>query len=72
METGAAMQAGDFTKSGYLADKSRGESIAESRHTIAVSQVLPGKIPVNIIEAPQIQTVTSAILLNFGSFCWNG
>ncbi|XP_064100488.1 mitotic checkpoint serine/threonine-protein kinase BUB1-like [Macrobrachium nipponense] len=32
LETGTTTQTGDFTKSGYLADKSRGESIAETKH----------------------------------------
>lgn len=38
LETGTTMQTGDFTKSGYLADKSRGESIAETKHKNATSQ----------------------------------
>ncbi|XP_042868187.1 uncharacterized protein LOC122250695 isoform X3 [Penaeus japonicus] len=35
LENGVPVQTGDFTKSGYLADKSRGESIAETKPSSA-------------------------------------
>lgn len=35
LESGGPAQTGDFTKSGYLADKSRGESLAETKPSFA-------------------------------------
>ncbi|KAG7158762.1 mitotic checkpoint serine/threonine-protein kinase BUB1 beta-like [Homarus americanus] len=41
LEIGVTAHTGDFTKSGYLADKSRGESMADSRPGIVASQNAP-------------------------------